>query len=60
MSGDFYIFTMKNEKRGEMNGKGKSVNGSGCCMINRCINLIFYMEEILKVGLDTPNNVVFS
>ncbi len=60
MSGDFYIFTMKNEKRGEMNGKGKSGNGMDSYLILRCLNLIFYMEEILKVGLDTPNNVVFS
>ena len=43
-----------------MNGKGKSGNGMDSYLILRCLNLIFYMEEILKVGLDTPNNVVFS
>ena len=44
----------------EMNGEGKSGNGMDSYLILRCLNLIFYMEEILKVGLDTPNNVVFS
>ena len=59
MPGDFYIFTVKKGKS-EMNGKGKIGKRDGFGSDSYISQLDFQMEEILKIGLDTPNNVVFS
>ena len=43
-----------------MNGKGKIGKRDGFGSDSYISQLDFQMEEILKIGLDTPNNVVFS